>query len=427
MADNPGDDQGIDPRLRDAIQSTQAFPCYSPPAHDQSSTSIRLPPPTTHAQHAQQQHYAPWPPNAYNPYYGPPIHQQSLPLQAPNGYQPYQAIPTAPILPPTDSGTADSTKRLRACEACRGLKVRCEPDPNGGACKRCVKAGRNCLITAPTRKRQKKSDGRVSELEQKIEALTATLQAARDGQDHSDDDNLVLNNAAHLGSLDNIPVQPTVDQGHQIRRQPYPGYQQLAAYANMSTAGRKRSISECQKKVPQNALDRSTDLTLQRDTEDYHAVDETTAAGLVDLFRAEFQSCIPVVNISSSASASQQSKPTLQLAVLSAASRQSYATLHKKMTCEITKTLADRVVVKGEKSLELIQALQISAIWCWRPDVKDSSLPLPLVQLATSMAMELGLDRHNLKIEDVAAETDIAINAKESARAWLGCYLLCSM
>ncbi|KAF7549184.1 hypothetical protein G7046_g8423 [Stylonectria norvegica] len=72
----------------------------------------------------------------------------------------------------------DDPKRQRACEACRGLKVRCEPDPNDdGPCKRCKKAGRNCVVTVPTRKRQKKTDSRVAELEKKIDALTASLQA----------------------------------------------------------------------------------------------------------------------------------------------------------------------------------------------------------------------------------------------------------
>jgi len=70
-------------------------------------------------------------------------------------------------------------KRSRACEACRGLKVRCDQDQNfpEQPCKRCAKAKRQCVITAPSRKRQKKSDTRVAELEKKIDALTASLHA----------------------------------------------------------------------------------------------------------------------------------------------------------------------------------------------------------------------------------------------------------
>ncbi|KGQ11902.1 hypothetical protein BBAD15_g2339 [Beauveria bassiana D1-5] len=79
------------------------------------------------------------------------------------------------------AAAATDPKKLRACEACRGLKVRCEPDPNDGPCRRCKKANRRCVVTAPTRKRQRKTDSRVSELEKKIDALTASLQARTAG------------------------------------------------------------------------------------------------------------------------------------------------------------------------------------------------------------------------------------------------------
>ncbi|KFZ11900.1 hypothetical protein V501_04476 [Pseudogymnoascus sp. VKM F-4519 (FW-2642)] len=79
-----------------------------------------------------------------------------------------------------EEGTND-LKRPRACEACRGLKVKCEFDPNNqeGPCRRCTKARRNCVVTQPSRKRQKKTDSRVAELEKKIDALTAVLHATR--------------------------------------------------------------------------------------------------------------------------------------------------------------------------------------------------------------------------------------------------------
>lgn len=76
-------------------------------------------------------------------------------------------------------GDPNDLKRARACESCRGLKVRCDQDPNNpdAPCRRCAKAKRPCIITAPSRKRQKKTDSRVAELERKIDALTATLHA----------------------------------------------------------------------------------------------------------------------------------------------------------------------------------------------------------------------------------------------------------
>ena len=68
-------------------------------------------------------------------------------------------------------------KRPRACETCRALKVRCDQDVNhpGQPCTRCAKAQRRCVVTPPSRKRQRKSESKVVELEKKIDALTATL------------------------------------------------------------------------------------------------------------------------------------------------------------------------------------------------------------------------------------------------------------
>ncbi|KMU90402.1 hypothetical protein CIHG_08212 [Coccidioides immitis H538.4] len=104
------------------------------------------------------------------------------------GHGDNRAVPGA--APGTVTGTGSNVggpdsladlKRPRACEACRQLKVRCDPDTNhpDGSCKRCTKANRRCIVTVPTRKRQRKADSRVAELEKKIDALTASLHASR--------------------------------------------------------------------------------------------------------------------------------------------------------------------------------------------------------------------------------------------------------
>ena len=104
------------------------------------------------------------------------------------------------------------SKRLRACEACRSLKVRCEPDPNGGPCKRCLKAGRKCEITAPSRKRQKKTDSRVSELEKQLADIQSQLrnsgQIASDGegQSYSDKDSMLMERSDRVPASQ--PLQP---------------------------------------------------------------------------------------------------------------------------------------------------------------------------------------------------------------------------
>ena len=65
-----------------------------------------------------------------------------------------------------------TSKRLRACDACHSIKIKCllgseERDP---PCPRCVRLGKECIITPP--KRQK---DRVAELEAQVEALSRQL------------------------------------------------------------------------------------------------------------------------------------------------------------------------------------------------------------------------------------------------------------
>ncbi|KAI9778728.1 MAG: hypothetical protein M1839_007959 [Geoglossum umbratile] len=117
------------------------------------------------------------------------------PLSSDGPQQPYYQVPLVARQSPASDANALATsgsdpKRLRACESCRGLKVRCELNASNpdGACKRCAKAGRDCIITAPSRKRQKKTDSRVAELEKKIDALTASLIATKSGAQRHESD-----------------------------------------------------------------------------------------------------------------------------------------------------------------------------------------------------------------------------------------------
>jgi len=154
----------IDPRLRDASTTgsyTQQQP-HPPSAHSQ----IPIAPLPSRSPAAPQQ-YQPIQSGSPQNYYlsrSPQSNGNATDNDAANGAN------------DGDGGPLDP-KRSRACEACRGLKVKCEPDPNNPdlPCKRCAKANRNCVVTQPSRKRQKKTDSRVAELEKKIDALTATL------------------------------------------------------------------------------------------------------------------------------------------------------------------------------------------------------------------------------------------------------------
>jgi len=71
----------------------------------------------------------------------------------------------------SESGTNSlSMKKPRishACQACRRMKIRCEPLEYQDSCKQCSKTNRECLITTTKRKRQK-TVHKIAELEEML-------------------------------------------------------------------------------------------------------------------------------------------------------------------------------------------------------------------------------------------------------------------
>ena len=190
----------IDPRLRgDVLAQHAQYPALPPSSHGiMNPLRPALDPmhPSTTAnptRSATHQASDPSPLQAQAPTPG------QAQAQAPPYYDLASIDPSNASEQTVDAATAGhDPKRPRACEACRGLKVRCQPDEDNfdGPCKRCAKAGRNCVVTVPSRKRQKKTDSRVAELEKKIDALTASLQARRsEGRDDPESEGEAYNMA----------------------------------------------------------------------------------------------------------------------------------------------------------------------------------------------------------------------------------------
>ncbi|KAI4275719.1 MAG: hypothetical protein LQ337_003031 [Flavoplaca oasis] len=68
---------------------------------------------------------------------------------------------------------------IRACESCRTRKIRCLPQDSSkdAKCQRCAKSGRDCIYSSPEkRKRRKRTDARVADLEHMVQMLAARLE-----------------------------------------------------------------------------------------------------------------------------------------------------------------------------------------------------------------------------------------------------------
>lgn len=332
-------------------------------------------------------------------------------------------------------------KRSRACEPCRQLKVRCDPDPINldGPCKRCAKARRTCVVTAPTRKRQKKTDSRVTELERKIDALTATLQ-----QSH--------NNAFGMAPPAQQP-QPSREE------QPAPG---RWLSGDTFLAGNKRSHDELLASQYSHLDSSSTEQNQKppaskwrgpfagetappkieaanefADVIDRGLIDIDTANLAFDRYVSKMAVEMPLVVFPSGTKLAdvRRDKPSLFMAIIAVSVGRFKKDAQLPLLTEAYKMIADRVIMKGEKSLELIQAILVTAIWYMPPDNLDELKFYQLIHLAVALAMDIGLNRRaqgDLKpyarLRELLVKKpqgpNLDISGPEARRTWVGCYYM---
>jgi hypothetical protein len=391
---------------------------------------------------------------------------------------------------PIDGGLPDGPhdpndpKRSRACEACRGLKVKCEPDASNpdGPCKRCAKAGRSCVVTQPTRKRQKKTDSRVAELEKKIDALTASLQATRGS---------TSNNGPPPHSISAL-LRPQEEQhnpaaqggsghshGMEIQKEwprpPLPYKESPSTYnaspsaAHISTpasAGIKRKLTDyrdsptevvkpastptmtaplpppiIQQPHPQPQAQAQAQVRPGSGSQD-RSIDPIEMGTITSEQANEFflryvnlmVHHLPAVPLPPGTSMEEvrRSKPVLFLSIMAAASSE-YPSVQRQLSKDVIQVFADRVMIQGDKSLELVQALQVAVAWYYPPEHFEELKFYQLVHVAAVMAIDIGLGRkkantknglvpytwrdHPFRKKSFPDPTSI-----ESRRAWLVCY-----
>jgi Fungal Zn(2)-Cys(6) binuclear cluster domain len=450
--------EGIDPRLRDSApqhyEQNQRQPANYDAAASQAAAYDGLQqssPTTTSAAQAQQHQYYGMPtPGSYS----------STQHQEPSG-SPYG------VQGPQNPSDLTDLKRPRACEACRQLKVRCETDdhnPNG-SCRRCAKANRQCIITAPSRKRQKKTDSRVAELERKIDALTATLHAQRGpglgSGEIAIDPSIAQAQMAELehqrGQLYNQQMWPDRMRESQGRRDSNILSSPVMAEGMTGSKRKLKSEERTYSPVQQPTQQQVNTTTIPKpspsaglcnqmppapkevndppyiDVIDRHIVDATTAYRIFDRYNTDMQ-VVPVVVFVPGTKAEdiRRSKPVLFLSILSTASNTIRPDLQQTFGSEIMRVLADRIIVRGEKSLEIVQSLQIVTVYYQPPERYEELNFNQLIHIAVVMGIDIGMGKRSRTgqigppwREYMGRTAYPERNAAETRRAWLGLYFMC--
>jgi hypothetical protein len=276
------------------------------------------------------------------------------------------------------SSFSQDQKRPRACESCRGLKVKCEPnDPAvpAGTCRRCSRANRPCIFTQPTRKRQKKSDSKVAELEKKIDALTASLEATREAARAAQSQDVDDDEADDMGSDSERHTRTPTSHAHQNKRR------RSNSDGEANAAGRPYTV------IPDSMkgfLPQGTRFTMPPPTftvidfplvESVDVIDQgllslDMARKLFDHYNKNMAPHFPAVIFPHDYTVEElrKTKPTLFLAILASASGTAHPDLHRALQKETSRTFAERIFVSSDKSLEIVQALLVMSLWYYPPE-----------------------------------------------------------
>ncbi|KAL4992686.1 hypothetical protein BDW68DRAFT_148568 [Aspergillus falconensis] len=302
----------------------------------------------------------------------------------------------------------------QACEKCRLLKVKCVRGEAGKPCVKCTKAKSQCKVPEPKQRvRQGRMKPRLADLETKITDL--------------------------LGLLSQANAAPTVDGNGSIE----------GAAPVASTA---RTVSQNQDQVGGEWLDygvfgevnmdlaQTLDPTIARSSDMVWAAPTSTDSSwitdlglslavlehLLDGFRS-FASYFPFVVIPAgwSVASMAQDRPFLLLSAVTCASSR-YGSLQQALAEELKETLGHRVVIAGEKDLDILQGLLVHLAWFHFYLSPRSRQTYQYLQMAISMVVDLGLEQ---RIADMieGQTTPDSLCSREACRAYLGCYYLSSV
>ena len=105
------------------------------------------------------------------------------------------------------------------------------------------------------------------------------------------------------------------------------------------------------------------------DVVDRGIITTETATAMFERYITEMAPHMPAVvfPIGTTAAEIRKTKPVLFLAILSAASGTNHPEVQRVLTKEVMQIFADRIICQGDKTLELIQALQVCTLWYWPP------------------------------------------------------------
>ncbi|EME81174.1 uncharacterized protein MYCFIDRAFT_197969 [Pseudocercospora fijiensis CIRAD86] len=301
----------------------------------------------------------------------------------------------------------------KACETCRSSKLRCivEEDSPDGICKRCRDTSRLCVFKAPRVRQRRKLhvDARVAELERQLRALRMQLHQAQ----HSGPTNISSLTPPDAGGLRfEAPVTPA-------------SWPRKSATVNEDLILHVEAVGHSPTRASPNpervvrSIAASSDDVVER-----HVLSWEEADRLVEVYFDGLAIHYPFVTLPAYRSTEKlrTERPVTFLAILAAASVTAGHDLNTALNHELLALLARRIMLDGEHTLDLVQAITVVTIWYAPLDKFESLRHYQFAHLAATIAMDIGLGDES---QD-SGEEDIDEEGWDRRRTLLGIYHLCT-
>ncbi|KAI1453178.1 hypothetical protein F4805DRAFT_444498 [Annulohypoxylon moriforme] len=278
---------------------------------------------------------------------------------------------------------SDNYKRIRACVACRNMKIKCVSVPGTRDCESCLRLSRPCQDPGPPKARVKTSQ-KFSELEKRIDALTNALDAERRRNQQS------LKQVRTEALWSKTPDTDVNDTLSPVERQDH----------DKRIAAKEDDIN----------------VTISDDIIVAGLIDMPTACQLYDYWNLYMRPLMPVVQFSADDDAYtiRATRPTLFLTIMTIASTLTKPSLVSHLLTRLNNILAQEVFIQGAKSLDLVQSLVLfSQYYIQPPNTKAFALPQHMYS-AVIMSHDLGL---------TTISNSNGVKDKETYRTSLAVYL----
>lgn len=288
-------------------------------------------------------------------------------------------------------GAAPTEARIRlnrTCTACRQRKIKCTPlaqEFDGGntdACTRCWKHSLSCVYPPSARKKtRRRNEDKIRDLESRLEA-----------------------------------VQAAVGSGLALR-----------SPADRATASPLLTLDD----IHPQASSTETSDTPSGDPFTDRFVSPELAERLYRAFIDDMMPLYPMVSIPTSCSwlSTRRDRPALFRAMITAASISAQPDISTSLFHETAQFLAEKVVVSGDKSLDLIQALLVLSTWHLPPSTFGELKFSQYAHMAATMVIELRASNDRLYADTLASATlqpSHEVPVVETCRTFLATYFLCS-